>query len=267
MPRVFDAEGYPLDEVGFGRFFNLLYLIGVLERPPLTEKNMIGVEVMADLAAHDMERWGFLVTARATRDLVRMLRGESVVDNQVVQMAVIRQSLMTELEARVFVPVTPEHAQYYREPMKGWEEVTSRFPETITDVEGASRCYALARYAACVYHTMQVLEHGLLRLGAFMQVNDPKSGFTAVSNALQRVLDKKYQDRTDVERQHYAFFEQLNGSVQAMKNAWRNKIGHAQGVVILLTPDFTPTIAMEIYVATRGFMRRLATDLPSRIDY
>lgn len=262
MPRMFDAEGYPLDEVKFGRFFNLLYMIGVLEQKPLTQESLIVIEGMADLAAQDMERWGFFVTAKATRHLSEMLRNPSRIDNREAQMIVIRQALMGELEARVFVPVAPEKARYYREPTKDWEEIISHFEETVTDIEEASRCYALGRYAACVYHTMQIMEHGLLRFGVFMGVTDPKSGFTAVANSLQRILNKRYEERSDFERKHYSFFEQLNGSVQAMKNAWRNKIDHAQGVSILLTPDFTPDIALEIYMAVRGFMRRLATEMP-----
>ena len=130
------------------------------------------------------------------------------------------------------------------------------------DIEEAGKCFALGRYPAAVFHCMQVMEHGLVALGEFMEIADPKSGFTAVANALQRVKDKKHQDRTDFEKEHFAFFEQMHGSVQAAKDAWRNKINHAQGAPRLMTADFSPAVAQEIYIATRGFMRRLATDLP-----
>lgn len=99
-------------------------------------------------------------------------------------------------------------------------------------------------------------------LGEFIQVSDPKSGFTAVASALQRMKAKQYQDLTDFEREHFSFFEQMNGSVQAIKDAWRNKVSHAQGRAVLMSADFSAAVAQEIYVATRGFMRRLASDLP-----
>ena len=92
MPRIFDDEGYPLDEIGLGRFFNLLYIAGALEQPPLTQTSIIQFQVMTELAAEDMKRYGFLVTARATRDLVEMLKGESVISNLPVQLALIRQT-------------------------------------------------------------------------------------------------------------------------------------------------------------------------------
>lgn len=50
--------------------------------------------------------------------------------------------------------------------------------------------------------------------------------------------------------------------MEALKNAWRNKISHAQGKLNLLSPAFTREIAEEILIATRAFMRRLAEGLP-----
>jgi hypothetical protein len=54
----------------------------------------------------------------------------------------------------------------------------------------------------------------------------------------------------------------MQGTVVALKNAWRNKISHVHGRLVLMTADFSPDVAEEITIATRGFMRRLATDLP-----
>lgn len=109
---------------------------------------------------------------------------------------------------------------------------------------------------------MQIIKIGLLALGRYMNVKDPRSGFTAVANELERILNKKFSDLTEFERNNRPFFEQLNGLVQAVKDAWRNKISHAEGRVVLLTTDFSPQIAMEIFIATRAFLRRLATELP-----
>jgi len=141
--------------------------------------------------------------------------------------------------------------------------VIDRFPDTVTDIEEARKCFALSRYAATVFHTLQVVGVGLIELGKFMKVNDPKSGWTAVANELKKIVAKKYEDRTDFERQHFELLEQVQGTVEALKNAWRNKVSHAQGRLILRTKDFSPEVAEEILYASRSFMRRLATDLPA----
>ncbi len=265
MPRPVDAEGYPTDEIYFGRFLNLFYLIGMLDgvRSSPTQTDMIAMGVHANLAAKDLERWGFYVTSRVVRDFAQMVEGGAIINNLPVQAAMVRQSLATELETRTFVPVAADRARFYRDPMKDWEEATERFPETITDIEESSRCLALGLYTACVFHSIQVVEHGLIALGQFMKLEDPKSGFTAVANGLQRIKDTKYPDLDDFERKHFAFFEQMHGSVHAMKDAWRNKVTHAQGKIVLMTSDFGPKVSEEIYMATRGFMRRLATEMPT----
>jgi hypothetical protein len=223
---------------------------------------MIAIEVMVELAGDDLERFGLKVAAKATRDVLRAIKGEMPINNLGTYITIARQSLMQELESRVFVPIAPDYARFYREPKRDWDEVIERFPDTISDIEEAGKCYALARYAASVFHSMQIMEHGLLALGVFMQVADPKSGFTAVANALQKIKNTKYTGLSEFERNYFAFFEQMNASVQAVKDAWRNKVNHAQGKLILMTTDFSPAVAIEIYMATRAFMRRLATELP-----
>jgi hypothetical protein len=54
----------------------------------------------------------------------------------------------------------------------------------------------------------------------------------------------------------------MNNQVQAMKSAWRNKVNHVEGRLAVMKPEFTPDIAEEIMVASRAFMRRLATEMP-----
>jgi hypothetical protein len=58
------------------------------------------------------------------------------------------------------------------------------------------------------------------------------------------------------------FVEQMHGTVEALKNAWRNKISHAGAKLALIRSEFAPEIAEEIILATRAFMGRLAIELP-----
>jgi hypothetical protein len=60
----------------------------------------------------------------------------------------------------------------------------------------------------------------------------------------------------------FSALEQINQAAQSMKMAWRNKVNHAAGCLTVMSSDFVPDVAEEIVLGTRGFMRRLATDLP-----
>lgn len=265
-----DQDEWPTNELILGPLANALYGIGRVESGRLSPTDTIGVAVMLENAADSLSGWGFAATAGAFRDLAEMIQAHVTQgathlygpERVPLFAALARNTLMRELEALVFLPIRPGESRYYREPLRGWQEVLERFPGALSDIEEAGKCFALARYPASVFHCMQVMEHGLLALGEFMQIADPKSGFTAVANALQRIKDKKYPDLTDFEKEHFAFFEQMHGSIQAAKDSWRNKINHAQGAPRLMTADFSEAVALEIYMATRGFMRRLATEMP-----
>jgi hypothetical protein len=110
---------------------------------------------------------------------------------------------------------------------------------------------------------VQAIECALIDLGKFLDVNDPKSGWTAVTRRLEILVTKtKYPDLDPLYQKHFAFIEQMHGVVGALNNAWRNKMSHAQGRLVLIASEFSPDVAEEIIMATRAFMRRLATELP-----
>lgn len=170
--------------------------------------------------------------------------------------------IVDEANARQFFSLSVREADWYSLPRRGWERPLERFPDIVDDVEEASKCFALSRYAGAVFHSVQIIEVGLIDLGTFLKVTDPRSGWTAVSGALETVIRKNHKARTRFEQKNFAFLEQMQGLVHGLKNAWRNKISHAHGRLILMSKEFSPEVAEEILVASRAFMRRLADDLP-----
>lgn len=177
-------------------------------------------------------------------------------------LSTVRDRLGDELSTKIFFQLPYSRKVLFEKPKETWEPIIERFPETVMDIEESAKCFVLSRYAASVFHAIQVIEHGLIALGTFLSVKDPISGWTAVANELKRIVSKNYRERTDFEKQYFPFIEQMQATVEALKNAWRNKISHAQGRLILMSADFSPDITEEIRTATRAFMRRLATDLP-----
>lgn len=175
----------------------------------------------------------------------------------------LESRLLDQLKKRFCFSLSLSEAEYYAKPREGWEKIIDRFPATATDIEEARKCFALARYAAAVFHSVQIVETGLIDLGKIVGVIDPLSGWTATTKALKKIIDAGHSGRTPFQQKHFAFFEQIHGTIEGLKNAWRNKVSHAQGKLTLLTSDFSPEVAEEILFATRAFMRRLATDVPS----
>ncbi len=174
--------------------------------------------------------------------------------------------LIDEVSLRHCWTLSMREAEMYEHWQKGWEPIIDRFPGTISDIEEAQKCFALSRYAASVFHSIQVVESGLVELGVFIKVTDPKSGWTAVASELKKIVSKKRDDMTDFEKQNFQFLEQVHGTVEALKNAWRNKVSHVQGKIILMTREFSPEVAEEVLFASRSFMRGLATGLPAKME-
>jgi hypothetical protein len=170
--------------------------------------------------------------------------------------------LHDETDDRTFFSLNLRETEYFTKPVLGWESPVARFPEILGDVEEARKCFALSRYSGAVFHSIQIIESGLITLGTYLRVTDPKSGWTAVSGALEKVIKKEHKNRGLFERKNFAFLEQMHGTVAGLKNAWRNKISHAHGKLVLMTTDFSPDVAEEILISSRSFMRRLAEGLP-----
>ena len=53
--------------------------------------------------------------------------------------------------------------------MDGWESVRNQFPSANTEIEEASKCFALDRYTAVVFHLMRIMEIGLRSLSSTLK--------------------------------------------------------------------------------------------------
>ena len=175
----------------------------------------------------------------------------------------LKSRLHDELFGTFFFSLTYSQSEYYSCPTKGWGEVTERFPTAITDIEEMGKCFALSRYAGAVFHSIQAIECSLIEFGKFLNVTDPLSGWTAVTKRLTLLVKgTKFTDLDPRYQKNFAFLEQMHATVGSLNNAWRNKISHAQGRLAVMTSEFSSDVAEEIMLASRSFMRRLATEMP-----
>jgi hypothetical protein len=172
------------------------------------------------------------------------------------------QIVMDEMKERLFLYLPTERARYYQRPFDGWEEAIERFPQVRADVEEASRCFACDRYAGAIFHAMLIAEVGAIEVGKLIEICDPKPGWPSTIREMNRIVHReKYSDLKPVEKNHRDFLGQLLPLMESMQDAWRNKISHVENKLVLMSGEFSPQITEEIIVATRGFMRRLATVL------
>jgi hypothetical protein len=231
--------------------------------PETTQQELLGWEFFGQALA-GLELSASLSTVRKIQKLLS--NPESTLGELGRLRIELQERLVDEMENRRYLALNLREDELYSAPRKGWEEIISRFPDCATDVEEAQRCYALERYAAAVFHSLQVVEIGLIELGRVLVTTDPQTGWNATTKRLNIILNTKYPSRTRFQQQHQKFLEQIAATIEMLKSAWRNKVSHAQDKIVLLRTDSTPDITEEILIASRSFMRRLATEAPTIPD-
>jgi|GEM_PF-2989793 len=173
----------------------------------------------------------------------------------------LRERIEDDLHSTVLLTLTEGESALYEKPEQNWGGVTTRFYKIRHDVEECSKCLALGRYAAAVFHAMLIAEFGVIQVSEFFGVAGDKPGWAALER-LQKINDKKWPDKTALEQKHAKFLETLLPLALSMKNSWRHKMDHVANKIIWVDTSFDPDFAKDIISATSAFMRRLASDLP-----
>jgi hypothetical protein len=165
--------------------------------------------------------------------------------------------LMDELHLCSFWQVPREH-QYLLNPDLFGSEVSNAFPSASGDIEEAGTCLAFGRGTAAVFHLMRVLERGLRSLAETL--HDPNlnpernPSWDSILKKFEAEQRKPIADRALVWRVDDKFFSEIHATLRAVKDGWRNPTLH-------VGRNYTPEQAIELFVATRSFMQRLATKI------
>lgn len=168
-----------------------------------------------------------------------------------------------DLEGYAFEAVPSDRVDYYNCPLNGWEKVIERF-ECAFDIEEAGKCFALGRYTASVFHLMKITERGVLDLQCFLDTSDPKAHFGSVLQKLETLQRKtNFNDLPPHQKAHRDFLIGILAQLHAVKDAWRNKVTHADEKIIP-TDEFAEEMARGVYQATSLLMKKLAEGLPPK---
>jgi hypothetical protein len=177
-------------------------------------------------------------------------------------LSAIQEVLVDELSTKLFFHVPHERKQQFEEPLKGWEVIVDKFPESIRDVEEMNKCFALSRYTASIFHALQVAEWGAIYVGQFIGVDDHKLGWGATTKGLGDIIAGGWGKAEQRFKNKFKFLEQINRELNTMVFAWRHKVDHAANrLAIMPNADFTPDVAEHIIQSVKVFMSRLTEEI------
>jgi hypothetical protein len=162
----------------------------------------------------------------------------------------IRLVFAAQLEERKFYFVPQERADYYCEgspfeflgpKMEPFAPVVEAFPSATTDILEAGNCFALARYTACVFHLMRVMEAGLKAIAKEMQVPYASNWGACISEIEKRSQADEFSKNAIL-------------YLRSVKNAWRNPTMHIEAT-------YSQEWADRILQAVQVFMVHLTSRL------
>lgn len=175
-------------------------------------------------------------------------------------LAEIQKTIQREMRTSVFLHVGGEDVRRYREPLREWDSVIKRWPETKNDISESSLCFALGRFGGSVFHLSLVAEFGAIQLGHLLSVAGDRPGWNCVAR-LEEILGRKYPVRTALEQQHSDLLHDMVPKAVSLRNA-RHQLTHADNSDTWIAKDIGPRTANEAMSATRAFMRELADRMP-----
>ncbi len=173
----------------------------------------------------------------------------------------LRERIESDLKREHFLQLSRKEAKQFENPLENWEGVVRRFRKVQYNIEEANKCFALGRYGAAVFHVTLVAEFGVIKVAELFGVQGDRPGWGALER-LQKINGKPWKDRSPLEQQHGEFLKNTLPLAIAIKDSWRHKMDHVDNQLQWMDTDFSPQVASEIVIATCGFMRRLADDLP-----
>lgn len=145
------------------------------------------------------------------------------------------QNIQSELKAQLFLVVPAERKKWFKDgdaPLFG-QQVADAFPESSIELAEAGRCFALARWTACVFHVMRGLELALHKWAAQLGASQFKAieleNWKNILDAAQRKIDQLQQQPKSPEKDAtLAYYSETRAHFLSIKDAWRNHVAHAR---------------------------------------
>lgn len=192
---------------------------------------------------------------------IRRLKEKAEAQAGVQEMQVLlnemENNFITDLGNHRFLWIPPAHKDMYMEPERWFGEKTVvAFPDATRDVRDAARCLALEQWSASVFHAMAVMEWGLRKLAArvqvvFAQSVELENWHNIIEQIESRIRAMKQVKREDQNPAEIKFCSEAASHFFAVKEAWRNHVSHLRG-------RYDEQEAWKIMTNVRDFMRVLA---------
>lgn len=161
----------------------------------------------------------------------------------------LNNTIYQELNKNLFLYIPSERSKFFNAKQIFGEDVEKVFPLITEDISEASKCLAMDRSTACVFHLMRIMEIGVQLLGTKLGVS------LASEKNWQVILDqigaaiKKLHGLKDSKEKEYA---EAASHLYNVKVAWRNEVMHPK-------QTYTAEEAEKIFDNVKTFIKDLVS--------
>jgi hypothetical protein len=252
----------------------LILLIGQLERNLAylykykgqdSKRRRYAIQHLADIRKQAL-KYGLEITAASARQSSLHLRHRDDYTELRGRMeeitGALRRILTWEVERLVCFEIPSTQVHYWTDKRPFDPIVYKRFPKSEWDIEHASKCMAVGRYTASVFHLMCAIDVALQRIAKRFKIKVTLSmTWSNIIRKLSNKIDQIYpvkkpgqpkppelKNRQKLRRARY---EEILLLLDRIREAWRNETMHSRY-------HYEENEAQEIFDAVRAFMLRVA---------
>lgn len=225
---------------------------------PITEADAEVIRTHLDDANTHFKILFTRVTEMATDELIYSVSNGCRYQDIARGLEDINNSLRRELKLTKLLILERAEERYFDPEESLFGDYTEfQFPTAAYEIDEASKCMALGRYTATVFHLMRLLEIVIGAVGRCLDIPDPvKEADRNWGKLLQRMKDDFEQRAKDgnagwPDIADKALFSEIYVSLDAVRVAWRNSTMHVEN-------KYTFEEAEHIFGAVRGLVRKVS---------
>jgi hypothetical protein len=171
------------------------------------------------------------------------------------QLQELMSRMWDELDSHVFYQIESSKSQYYEQPEKRiGPEISNSFPSATLELIDASKCYAVGRNTACVFHLMRALEVGLACMAAVFGVSSDHTNWQNIIEQIESKIRELSKTKPKNWKEEQEFYSQAASYFMVLKDAWRNYTAHMRG-------RYDEDEAQRIMDNVIGFLKKLSVKL------
>lgn len=170
------------------------------------------------------------------------------------EVGIVIARIHDELGSDLFLQLPSDKAKYFHEEALFGSEVSNKFAKTTEDVQEGGKCFAVARYTACVFHLMRVMEFAVQYLGKRLNISlVNEKNWHNILDEVDKAI-KALPTKNSYQKARRNRFAEASAHLRMVKDAWRNDVMHPK-------ETYTEEEAERVFRNVKDFMVHLATKL------